>query len=226
MATNYSTPLVSAIEQAWGHMQEKHTELPDVVVTIGSGIVQRGVKLGHFAANAWTRGDDITSEVHELFVGGEGLMLGANAVMATLLHEAAHALAEARGVKDCSRNGRYHNAKFAEIAREMGIEVSHSKELGWSDTTLPEETAASYEGAIFALDLAITSYRAGAILAPEGEDGKAPAAPVTKAPRGGGRASNNNGVSLACTCGRRIRVSNTVAEMGGISCNLCGGQFA
>lgn len=225
MATNYSTPLVAAIEGAWGHMQEKHSELPDVVVTIGSGIVARGVKLGHFAANVWTRGDDITNEVHELFVGGEGLMLGAESVMATLLHEAAHALAEARGIKDCSRNGRYHNSKFATIAREMGIEVSHSKELGWSDTTLPAETAASYEGAIFALDLAITAYRAGAMLTEDPTAG-AGVAPVAKAPRGGGRASSNNGQSLACNCGRRIRVSNTVAEMGGITCNLCGGEFS
>ena len=226
MATNYSTPLVSAIEQAWGHMQEKHSELPDVVVTIGSGIVARGVKLGHFAANVWTRGDDITGEVHELFIGGEGLMLGAESVMATLLHEAAHALAEARGIKDCSRNGRYHNSKFATIAREMGIEVSHSKELGWSDTQLPKDTADSYEGAIFALDLAITAYRAGAMLTEDPTAGTAGVSPVAKAPRGGGRASNNNGHSLACNCGRRIRVSNTVAEMGGITCNLCGGEFS
>jgi hypothetical protein len=226
MATNYSSPLVAAIEQAWVHMQEKHSELPDVVVTIGSGIVARGVKLGHFAANVWTRGDDITNEVHELFVGGEGLMLGAESVMATLLHEAAHALAEARGIKDCSQNGRYHNAKFAEIAREMGIEVTHSKELGWSDTTLPADTADAYEGAIFALDLAITAYRAGAMLTEDPTAGTAGVAPVAKAPRGGGRASSNNGRSLSCTCGRKIRVSNTVAEMGGITCNLCGGEFS
>ena len=226
MATNYSTPLVAAIEGAWGHMQEKHAELPDVVVTIGSGIVAKGVKLGHFAANAWTRGDDITSEVHELFVGGEGLMLGAESVMATLLHEGTHALAEARGIKDCSRNGRYHNAQFKALAEEMGIAVTHSKDLGWSDTEMPAETAASYEGAIFALDLAITSYRAGAMLAPQADPGTAPIAPVVKAPRGGGRASSNNGVSLKCNCGRRIRVSNTVAEMGGITCNICGAEFA
>jgi hypothetical protein len=227
MATNYTTPLVAAIEGAWGEMQAKHSDLPDVVVTMGSGIMQRGLKLGHFAANVWTRGDDITGEVHELFVGAEGLMLGAEPLMATLLHEASHALAEARGIKDCSRNGRYHNAKFAEIAREMGIEVTHSKELGWSETTLPADTATSYEGAIFALDLAITAYRAGAILAAGDDDepGKAPTV-APKAPRGGGRASSNNGVSLKCNCGRRIRVSNTVAEMGGITCNICGGEFA
>ena len=32
-------------------------------------------------------------------------------VLDTLLHEAAHALAAARGIKDTSRQGRYHNKK-------------------------------------------------------------------------------------------------------------------
>jgi hypothetical protein len=225
MATNYTTPLVQAIEAAWTHIQEKHNDVPDVVVTLGSGIQQRGLKLGHFAANVWARGDDITNEVHELFVGGEGLMLGAEPLMATLLHEATHALAEARGIKDCSRNGRYHNGEFKKLAEEMRISVSHSKELGWSSTDLPAETAAEYEGAIFGLDLAITAYRAGAMLVQD-PNAPQPVTPAPKAPRGGGRASSNNGVSLKCNCGRRIRVSNTVAEMGGITCNICGGEFA
>ena len=223
MATNYTTPLVQAIEQAWTAMQLRHLELPDVVVTLGSGIEARGVKLGHFAPNVWARGDDITNEVHELFVGGEGLMLGARAIMAVLLHEGTHALAEARQVKDCSQNGRYHNGQFKALAEEMGLVVDKHPTLGWQNTDIPDATAEDYEGAIFDLDLAITAYRAGAMLVPEA-GGAAPIAPV-KTPRGGGRASNNNGTSLRCTCGRRIRVSQTVAEMGGITCNLCGGEF-
>lgn len=222
-ATTISTPLVAAIENAWGHMQEKHSEIPDVVVTLGSGIVQRGVKLGHFAANVWARGGE-EGTVHELFVGGEGLMLGAEAVMATLLHEASHALAEARGIKDVSRGGRYHNANFKAIAEEMGIEVHHGKDLGWSETTLPKDTADSYEGAIFELDLAITAYRAGITLEPSTTGGTT--TPVAVPTRKGGRTNSNNGLSLRCGCNRRIRVSNAVAEMGGITCNVCGSEFA
>ena len=227
MATNYTTPLVSAIEQAWTHMQEKHSDLPDVVVTLGSGLEagQKGVKLGHFAANVWARGDDLTKEVHELFIGGEGLMLGAEHLMGVLLHEGTHALAEARAIKDCSQNGRYHNGKFADLAREMGLDVEKHASLGWQNTSITKDTAEAYEGAIFALDLAITTYRAGAMLVQDPTTGTAPIAPVARTPRGGGRASNNTGQALRCNCGRRIRVSQTVAEMGGITCNLCGGEF-
>ena len=222
-AQTVASPLVLAVEEAWAAIQERHNDVPDVVVTLGSGIMARGLKLGHFAPDAWTKGGE-DAKIHELFVGGEGLMLGAEHVMGTLLHEASHAAAEARGIKDCSRNGRYHNGNFKGIAEELGIEVHHSPELGWSTTTLPEETAAMYEGAIFALDMAITAYRAGAVISTT--PGTSGAAPVAKAPRAGGRASNNNGVSLVCNCGRRIRVSRTVAEMGGIGCAICGGEFA
>lgn len=236
MATNYSTPLVSAIEQAWTDMQAKHTDLPDVVVTLGSGLEagQRGVKLGHFAANVWARGDDITNEVHELFIGGEGLMLGAEHLMGVLLHEGTHALAEARKIKDCSQNGRYHNGKFADLAREMGLDVEKHASLGWQNTSITKETAEAYEGTIFALDLAITTYRAGAMLVAEPEAGASPIAPK-RTPRGGGRASNNNGVVLTCNCdrlqsegfkARKIRVSQSVAAAGAIHCTVCDEDFS
>lgn len=221
-AQTVASPLVLAVENAWAHIQERHNDVPDVVVTLGSGIMAKGLKLGHFAPDAWAKGGE-DARIHELFVGGEGLMLGAQHVMGTLLHEAAHAAAEARGIKDCSRNGRYHNSNFKAIAEELHIEVHHDKDLGWSTTTLPEDTADMYEGAIFELDMAITAYRAGAVISTGTTAGAQPTAqPIRK----GGRASSNNGVSLTCNCGRRIRVSNTVAEMGGITCNLCGGEFA
>ncbi len=85
------------------------------------------VTLGHFAASRWYV-TDTTDPGHdaaggrpgapgmaELFVGGEGLSRGARAVMATLLHEAAHRVACRRGIKDTSRQGRYHNRRFRDL---------------------------------------------------------------------------------------------------------------
>ena len=221
-ATAVSTPLVQAIENAWSAIQSRNADVPDVVVTLGSGSIARGMKLGHFAANVWTRGED---DVHELFVGAEGLMRGASALMGTLIHEAAHAAAEQRGVKDTSRQGRYHNAAFKAIAEELGIQVEHSPVLGWSTTTLPDETAKQYEAEILDLDASITAYRRGFeqfIGTPAGTSG------VEKMPRisNPDRKSNNNGVSAKCGCGRRIRVSRTVLEMGAITCSVCGEDFA
>jgi hypothetical protein len=41
----------------------------------------------------------------------------------------------------------------------------------------------------------------------------------------GGRASNNNGVTARCECGRRIRVAESVLSAGPITCGICGTDF-
>lgn len=219
-AATVTTPLVQAVENAWSKIQEVNEDVPDVVVTLGSGTIARGMKLGHFAANVWTRGTD---SVHEIFVGAEGLKRGADAVMATLLHEAAHAAAEARNVKDTSRQGRYHNSNFKGIAESFGLSLEHSETLGWSTTSIPDETAALYETEIMDLDVSITAYRASTFdFASTGSKGGTitipPTAPAAK--------RNNNGVSVKCECGRRIRVAKSVLELGAITCSVCGEDFA
>ena len=46
---------------------------------------------------------------------------------AVILHEAAHALAYARGIKDTSRQGRYHNKHFKTCAEQLGLAVEHDQ---------------------------------------------------------------------------------------------------
>lgn len=217
-ATAVSTPLVKAIEDAWSAIQSNHDDVPDVVVTLGSGVVARGLKLGHFAANVWTHGED---NIHELFVGAEGLSLGASSLMATLLHEAAHAWAEANEIQDTSRQGRYHNDKFRMIGETFGLRLQKDPSIGWSISSLTDAAAEEYETAIMHLDLALTAYRRGPKLVKVDPNNPTTPAPVSPT----GRTSNNNPVAARCNCGRRIRVSKTVLEMGGISCNICGGEF-
>jgi hypothetical protein len=65
-------------------------------------------------------------------------------VLGTLLHEAAHGLAQARSVQDASRGGRYHNRRYATLARELGLEVATVKPIGWSATIVPDHTATAY----------------------------------------------------------------------------------
>lgn len=221
-ATAIATPLVQAIEGAWSAIQANHDDVPDVVVTLGSGIVRAGLKYGHFAASAWEKGGS-EERIHELFVGGEGLSRGARSLMGTLLHEAAHAWAEANEIKDTSRQGRYHNDKFRLIGETFGLKLEHSTSLGWSTTELPDETAAEYEEAIFALDMALTAHRHMPKLV------SLPTTPTT----GGTVAlppktttNHNNGIVARCGCGRRIRISLSVFEMGAITCSVCGEDFA
>ncbi|WP_219419925.1 hypothetical protein [Pseudonocardia nigra] len=67
-------------------------------------------------------------------------------MLGTLLHEAAHGVATTRGIKDTSRQGRYHNRKFAELAEELGITVALDGARGWSATTLPYGTGSVDSG--------------------------------------------------------------------------------
>ena len=65
-------------------------------------------------------------------------------MLGTLLHEAAHALADARGITDTSRQGRYHNKKYALLAAELGLDVAEDSRFGWTVTTVPDATAGRY----------------------------------------------------------------------------------
>ena len=216
--------LVTALAATWRAIQHRHPEVPDVVLTLGSGTIgaRRGeVNLGHFAAERWhttnpeTGTGDTASNgeppagMAELFVGGEGLRHGALGVLGTLLHEAGHGLASARRIQDTSRQGRYHNRRFAALAQEMGITVTQDGARGWSATTVPAETADAYRPQLAALTEAITAYRRA------------------EAPTGGtGKTSRNN---PAATCGcdpaRRIRVARAVLAAGPILCGICATEF-
>ena len=44
-----TAPLVGAIESVWKAIQARHTDVPEVVVTLGSGTAKAGMKLGHLA---------------------------------------------------------------------------------------------------------------------------------------------------------------------------------
>lgn len=201
-----SARLVAAVEDVWAEIRARHSEVPPVVVALAGSYAGKGLIFGHFAPDRWVRED---SRLPELFVGGEGLERGPVPVLGTLLHEATHGLADARGIKDTSRQGRYHNKRFASLAADMGIEVAHSQALGWSTTTVPQATADAYSHQVAALGAAITAYRTR-------EFSVGPA---------GGRTSNNNPIALTCGCGRRIRAAATTIEAGPIVCGLCGEPF-
>lgn len=221
-----ASQLVRALEQVWGAIQRRHREVPDVVVTLGAGSVgvPRGVlKLGHFAADRWTAGG-AGSPVAELFVGGEGLAQGAESVLATLLHEAAHGLADVRQVQDTSRQGRYHNTRYKALGEELGLVVTQVVGIGWSGTALASGTAATYAAELVQLAAAITAYRYAEGALPSAGDGDRGGKGGTGG-GGGSKGSPKNGLVLVCGCPRRIRVSTAVAAQGPILCGVCDTEF-
>jgi hypothetical protein len=198
--------LITAIDRTWGAIQQRHPDVPGIVIALGAGSRQGGtLKLGSFASGRWQHGDETLAE---MFIGGEGLAGGPLEALGTLLHEAGHGVACTRGIKDTSRQGRFHNTRYRAIAEELGLAVAKSAAGGWTVTSVPAATAALYQAELRRLAAALVAYRH-----PEGTGGR------------GNRASSNNGLAARCGCDRRIRVSETVLAAGPITCGLCGTDF-
>ncbi|GAA0622086.1 hypothetical protein HPO96_28580 [Kribbella sandramycini] len=203
--TEYTTAeLVSALETAWAAIRAQHAEVPAVVIIVGSGTATKQAKYGHFAASRWQHGEHRLAEV---LISGEGLKRSPEEVFTTLLHEATHALADARQIKDTSRQGRWHNQKFAELASVLGLDTTKDPRIGWSPCTLRGTTATTYKAVLADLKAALIAYRH-----PEMTGGEA-------------KKNNNNAIACACQCPRRIRVAKAVLEQGEITCGICESTF-
>jgi hypothetical protein len=79
-------------------------------------------------------------------------------------HEAVHALAHVRGVKDTSRGGKYHNKRdFVALAGELGLAWPDGQRphpvIGFSEVTLTEQTVADYADTLAHLGATIRLYR-------------------------------------------------------------------
>ena len=127
-------------------------------------------------------------------------------MLGTLLHEAAHGLAQARSVQDTSRQGRYHNRRYATLARELGLEVTSVQPIGWSATTVPGPTAANYAAQLEELAAALVLWR-------------------RQEHRSGTGPRSRNLLAATCGCGRRIRVAKATLAEAPILCAACQQPF-
>ena len=110
--------LIAALEQTWADIRRHTPELPEAVVVTGTGLSSSAVhvdaKWGHFGADTGSKATHRTRPRRRVgSLGGppaaravrpgECLAEGPHQTLQTMLHEAVHALAHVRGVKDTSR---------------------------------------------------------------------------------------------------------------------------
>ncbi len=223
-----ASDLVAACEAAWAAIQARHPGVPDTVVVLGSG-VERGrlVKLGHWWGGQWRVGAEARGEV---LLAGEALHLPPEAVFEVLLHEAAHGLSAARGVRDASRGGRYHNAHYKAAAAEVGLRPRRMDPYGWARTDLTPAAAEAYAPVIAGIATHMRLARGLPAVPSAGVEGGAEGRP------GLGDGGQNDGASKAkakakaaeCGCepSRKLRMAPSVLERGPVICGLCGSEFA
>lgn len=215
-----SVRLVAALAGIWAKIRELHPQVPGVVVLAAPNPHRATNVLGHFAALRWKAKAAGDERLHEVVVVAEHLNRGAEDVLETLIHEAAHAMNFARGVNDCSRS-QYHNARFKEAAEELGLSVERVPHYGWALTRLRGGTTKQYETEIEDLR-AVLIHRHRPIALPSGPavgDGD-----VNDAPDGGDGPRSRH-LKATCACPFVIRVSRKTLATTTIRCETCGGPF-
>jgi curved DNA-binding protein CbpA len=196
--------ILRILEDTWLEIRRWHPEIPTAVIIIAGGTDGKHPRWGHHAPGRWNVADEQRTEI---MISGEGLRRSASDVLGTLLHEAAHALAHARGIKDTSRQGRYHNKHFKALAEELGLIVEHDARIGWSASTITDVTQIAYARQLRDLADAMTLWR----------HSESATGPTTR--------RNSNFIAAVCLCGRSIRVvASTLAEAP-ITCQACGQDF-
>jgi hypothetical protein len=227
MTAQEGTRIITALEATWGAIQTHHPDVPDVVIVTGTGRGRRRNALtwGHHTTDRWLDAAAAGRKA-ELFVSGEAIAKGGEMVVETMLHEAAHALAAARGIRDTSCAGRWHNRKYAALAQELGLEPPKkaAQVVGYSEALIPPVTVARYAAHIRRLEAATLAR----IEVPEDDeaDQQEPQSEDNPGPRGGrGRAGKRLAVECGCTPPRRMQVSPAFLEDGSVLCGKCREEF-
>jgi hypothetical protein len=211
-ADRHGTRLITALDRAYSAVRKNHPELPEAVLVTGRRRNGEGSLLGQHCCDTWFLEDGDGSKLAEIYITGEVMAMGPNKAMTTVIHEAAHALARVRGVKDTSNKNRYHNKEFARLATELGLEPpkeSGGPAMGFSACVISEETCRRYLREITAI------AAAGAWVEP------APLEVRVKKPKR----------HAECGCGEEGRISWTrqlekrKEEGRPVTCGVCGDEF-
>jgi hypothetical protein len=201
----------------------------DVLVTTG-GTTRR--VYGWFAEGAWRYGD---RQVHEIFLNadrrdGHPRMSAAEDLLTTLLHEGCHVWAKVNGISDTSRDGRYHNRRFAQIALVIGLDVEKDAVIGHRTPGLSARGRADYTDLLSNLDQGLVLAREPK---PTEDDNTATADDQQTAltSSAGPQTHASKYVFASCWCqdGRRrkmtIRVAKGTWRPGVIRCDACQTPF-
>ena len=170
-----STPIIIALNKAWEAIRRNNPDLGTVMIVTGRRRHKSESTIrGQHCADTWHVHEQ-EERAAEILVMGERLAEGGREVMQTLLHEAAHELAGIRNLKDTSNKNRYHNKIFVRLATELGLEAPASSggpAHGYSNCTIPDDTADLYSKEIADLSEACKNFVAPALVVEEAKVSK------------------------------------------------------
>jgi hypothetical protein len=199
-STNPAENLGAACGALWRAIRTATPELPDAAVVIA----RNAPREGHYDAVS-----QLVTIPYAAVDAGAGVLLG------MLLHQAAHALAHVRGIRDTSRDGRYHNGDFRDVAIEMGLDVGSKTSLGFATTTPTEATRKRYANATAGVRNAVEQHR---------DQLRDPSSDSTA---GGKTRRSARRLTITCGCPtpRNATMYKSVFEAGSVLCGVCGQPF-
>lgn len=155
----------------------------------------------------------------ESLIGESSSACGSELSFERLLHEAVHGIAAARGIRDTSRAGRYHNRRFLAIADELGLDHSESPHpsSGFSLAVMRPDTKQRYRRTIERLQRALGAHD----VATASDTARSFRGPAARHGSSGGGVR----VKAVCECGRNVRVVPSVLAKAPIMCGACGEPF-
>jgi hypothetical protein len=201
---------VQVLEKAWTVLRDIIPEVPEAVITLVD-VRSRKRVLGYFSRSTWRKGRGCA---HEIAVSpwliGDPIQL-----LATMLHEAAHAV-----LYECDKNGGvgstryYHTKDFRDQCVVFGLQCEFvNTRYGWSLTSFPKSgVPAKYKRVLKLLRDRM----------PAGTGNGAPKQ------RKGQKLPVSGHTAMICTCQpipRTIYVSKSNLQTGDIVCMKCGGGF-
>ena len=152
--------LLVALDGIYASLRKTHPDLPRALVTVEEPHPAVSMRVA-----CWRPGPFVTAagvfegriafgypSEHRPAVPKVLFTWPAELIMEVIVHEAAHALATARGIKDTSRGGTWHNKAFRVLAEELGLTVSKTARGGWDTTAAGPGLLARFRRQVAGLD--------------------------------------------------------------------------
>lgn len=96
--------------------------------------------MGWCTTNKVWKDSSLNEYFYEITICAEYLYRNIPQICSTLLHEMVHLYNLQNTIKDTSRGNTYHNKRFKQEAEKRGLIIDYDKRIGWSITSLQEET--------------------------------------------------------------------------------------
>jgi len=148
-------------------------------------------------------------------------------LIVTALHELAHAHAALDGVKDTSRDGRYHNAKFGRYATGLGLQTEMVPQIGVITTDLAPYVFSVLGDALIDIEAALVIDLPGSLLVSR----STATTSSTGIDATGDEVTIPKHVSAVCACAdvagrsRRLRMAAGSWSAGPVVCGVCHAPF-